>query len=150
MTTIHTHERFTFVANAPLKDVFPLFGADRERAWAPEWNPNFLWPSPAIDQPGMVFQTKRGDRLVTWVNTLFDPAARRVQYVYVLPEIVATLITIELHPMDAATRVVVTYERTALSVESNVLVAEMALEDRAAGTEWRNQIDRCLSKTSAV
>jgi hypothetical protein len=34
---VHTSEVFTFVANARIDDVFPLFGAYRERLWAPDW-----------------------------------------------------------------------------------------------------------------
>ena len=52
----HTRTAFDFTVNAPLEQAAPLFGADKERVWAPGWNPQFLYPNPAHDQQGMVFQ----------------------------------------------------------------------------------------------
>ena len=143
----HTSEQFTFVANAPPADVFPLLGADAERAWAPGWEPEFLWPARPGDQAGMVFQIAHGHRMATWVNTLFDPLNGRVQYVYVVPEVVVTVITLQLHPRGAGTEVVVLYERTSLSPDADLVVREMADHDRAAGSEWAGQINAHLSKT---
>jgi hypothetical protein len=83
---LHTSERFSFTARAPMADVFPLLGADRERAWAPDWNPRFLWPATPGDRASMVFQVTRPQGTSTWVNTVFDPDAGLAQYVYVLPD----------------------------------------------------------------
>jgi hypothetical protein len=123
---LHTCEHFSFTANAPLAVTWPLFGADQERAWAPGWNPAFVWPVNAIDQEGMVFKVPHGDKTAVWVNTALDRAANRIQYVYVLPD------------------VAVTYSRTALEVAANDLVREMADRDRAAGGEWDLQINTYL------
>jgi hypothetical protein len=144
---LHTSEQFTFVANASPADIFPLLGADGERAWAPGWEPEFLWPARPGDQAGMVFQIAHGRRTATWVNTLFDPLSGRVQYVYVVPEVVVTVITLQLHPQGAGTEVVVRYERTSLSPESDSVVRVMADHDRAAGPEWAGQINAHLSET---
>ncbi len=43
----HTDRTFEFIAFAPMPRVAPLFGAERERDWAPDWNPVFLWPDSA-------------------------------------------------------------------------------------------------------
>jgi hypothetical protein len=142
---LHTCEDFDFVANAPAERVFPLFGAEMERAWAEDWNPRFVWPAKAEDRNGMVFQLAHGDRTAIWVNTLFDREARRVQYVYVLPDRVATLITLKLTPRGDSTHVTVRYERTSLSAEADAMVREMAELDRRAGAEWATQINRYLT-----
>jgi len=47
---LHTCEQFAFIANAPLDVTWPLFGAEKERVWAPGWNPVFVWPATALDQ----------------------------------------------------------------------------------------------------
>lgn len=143
---LHTREQFSLVANAPFEIAWPLFGADKERAWAADWNPVFIWPEQALDQEGMVFEVKHGEKKAVWVNTAFDPAARRIQYVYVLPEVVVTMITLELMPLNGSTRVDVVYERTALEHEASETVREMALRDRLAGEEWRRQINEYLMK----
>jgi hypothetical protein len=37
----HTRVEFHFVAEAPFEQVAPLFGANEERKWSPDWNPQF-------------------------------------------------------------------------------------------------------------
>jgi hypothetical protein len=142
---LRTCEDFDFVANAPLDRVFPLFGAAGERAWAEDWDPQFLWPADGEDREGMVFQVAHSGRTATWVNTAFDREANRIQYVYVLPEIVATTITLKLTPRREATHVAVRYERTALSADGNAVVRRMAEQDSKAGPEWNAQINRFLA-----
>jgi hypothetical protein len=142
---LHTHEVFEFVANAPIDVAWPLFGAQRERAWAPGWDPVFLWPEEARDQQGAVFKIARGDKAAIWLTTSFDPAAKnRVQYVYVIPDVVATVITLKLATRGPATHVAVTYERTALSSTANETVRNMAAHDRVSGPEWGQQINDYL------
>lgn len=143
---LHTCEHFAFTAHAPLDVTWPLFGADQERVWAPDWNPVFVWPANPFDQEGMVFKVARGDKTAVWVNTALDCAAKRIQYVYVLPDVVATVITLQLAPLGQATRVAVTYSRTALEVAANDLVREMADQDRGAGREWDLQINTYLRR----
>lgn len=142
---LRTSEEFDFIANAPLDRVFPLFGAAGERAWAEDWEPQFLWPPGVEDREGMVFQVAHGDRRATWVNTAFDRKANRVQYVYVLPDVVATTITLNLTPRRGTTHVAVRYERTSISSDANAIVRQMAEQDRKAGPEWSAQINRFLA-----
>src|SRR5262245_28644521 len=111
---VHTEEAFEFTADGPMAVVAPLFGADQERVWAPGWEPRFLHPSPAADAAGSVFLVGFGERDAVWVTTQFDLAAGRVQYVYVVPEVLATVITLRITPRGQRTHVAVTYERTAL------------------------------------
>jgi hypothetical protein len=142
---LHTCAEVEFIAAAPIDRVFPLFGAERERAWAEGWSPRFIWPVIAEDREGMVFEVAHGSGTATWVNTVFDREAQRVQYVYVLPETVATVISLRLTVRGSATHVAVRYERTALSTAANALVLRMAEHDRHAGPEWAAQIDRYLA-----
>ena len=147
---VHTCEEFTFLASAPMAAVFPLFGAEKERLWAPGWDPEFVWPALAADRKGMVFRVNRGERVATWVNTAFDPSTGRVQYVYVIPDVLVTVITLQLHARAAATEVVVRYERTSLSSESDALVKEMAGHDRGEGPVWARQVNTYLAKTKPM
>jgi hypothetical protein len=141
---VHTDEVFQFVAQGRLSCVFPLFGAHGERLWAPGWEPRFVWPAAPEDRLGMVFEVDRDGRTATWINTLFDSASGRIQYVYVLPEIVATVITLELHAQGDATEVKVRYQRTSLAASADTRVEAMAAQDRAAGPEWAREINRVL------
>ncbi len=143
---MHTCERFTFIVDLPIDAAFPLFGALRERDWAPGWEPRFIWPQPAADCEGMVFEIDHPAGLAHWVNTAFDREGGRVGYVYVIPGVMSTRITIELQPQGLATRVEVTYERTALAPAAAPVLQSCALEDRAAGAVWVGQINDALSR----
>ncbi len=142
---MHTERTFEFTAKAPMAIAEPLFGADKERLWAPGWNPAFLWPANANDQQGMVFTVVHGDKTVVWINTAYDPASGFFQYAYVIPDIMVTLITVKLTPQDKWTHVAVQYERTALNTAAKDIVREMADHDGKSGPEWEKQINDYLA-----
>jgi hypothetical protein len=144
MSAVHTRERFEFIADAPLDVAWPLFGADAERAWAPDWHPAFIWPAPASDEEGMVFKVAQGAHTAVWVNTALDRVASRIQYVYVIPDLVVTVITLKLKETGPSTHVSVTYERTALADAAGEVVSQMAGRDKLAGPEWAQQINNHL------
>lgn len=143
---LHTERSFAFVANGSLARVGPLFGADKEQVWAPDWRPSFVWPSPARDREGMVFTVLHGDEKATWVNTCFDLQSGRVQYVYVVPESMVTVITLRLQEEGARTHVAVVYHRTALNPSANDIVREMAEHDATSGPDWERQVNAYLEK----
>jgi len=149
-TLAHVRNEFEFTVHAPYAKAAPLFGADAERAWAgKDWNPRFLFPASApFDVPGAVFTIEHGGHHATWVCTIFDLKAGRVQYVYTIGGAVATLIDIRLFAPDSkSTQVQVVYERTALKPEANDHVKEMGESDRDSGKEWQEAIDRYLKTT---
>jgi hypothetical protein len=143
----HTRTEFHFVVNAGFEQAAPLFGAEQERKWAPDWNPAFVYPTPAHDQQGMVFQVNHGEHSSVWVNTAFDLAAGHIQYAYVLSDAMATVIDIHLTREGAQkTGVSVVYERTALMPEANEHVQHFAKGDETAGKEWEEAINGYFAK----
>jgi len=50
-----TEEKLAFTVHASKEVVAPIFGARRERDWAPEWDLKFIYPLPANDMREMVF-----------------------------------------------------------------------------------------------
>lgn len=140
----HTAEEFSFAANGAMDQVAPLFGADKERLWAPEWAPRFIHPLPPSDVEGMVFTVAHGHIDVPWVNTRFDLKNGVVQYAYVIPDTLVTLITIKLAPAGDHTRIAVRYERTSLSPDGDAHVRRLAEHDAQAGPEWEGQVNRYL------
>ena len=146
--TVHRRTEFAFVVHAPLKTAFPLFGAYQERAWADRWDPNFLHPEPANDQPGAVFTLKTGHSSV-WIDTVYDRSQGHIQYACFAKEEMTTLIDIRLRRRSATTTTaVVVYERTALQPEANEYVNQMADSDKAKGPEWEAAINAYLQKGS--
>jgi hypothetical protein len=141
---LHTQRTFEFTVKLPMEAAAPLFGADKERAWAPGWNPKFIWPANATDQQGMVFTIAHGQKTIIWLTPTYDLAAGLIQYAYVIPDVMATLITVKLTPRDQWTHVVVQYERTALNAAARDVVLQMAEHDSKSGPEWETQISDYL------
>jgi hypothetical protein len=148
----HVTNSFTFTVNASLRDAAPLFGPEGERAWAgDDWNPQFVFPVPARDVEGAVFTLRHGEHTAVWVNTVFDLSAGRMQYVYVLGDLLVTTIDVRLHAVDQAhTGVDVTYTRTALRPEANEHAAALGKHDGEQGKVWEKEINAyLLRRTSA-
>jgi hypothetical protein len=148
---VHTRTEFKFTVDAPFEQAAPLFGANEERKWSPDWNPQFIYPTPARDQEGMVFQVAHGRYSSTWVNTAFDLAAGHIQYAYVLNDAMTTLIDIHLTRESAQkTGVTVVYERTALLPEANEHVQHFTQGDEKSGKEWSEAINGYFAKLRAT
>ena len=146
----HTHEAFSFVVSAPYVDVFPLFGAHEERKWAVGFEPKFIHPTPAHDQPGMVFTTVQDDASRVWINTTFDATTGHVQYVYWIADLMVALIDIHVtRPGINETKLDVVYERTALRPEANEQVVRMSQADANSGPRWSEMINGYLAKTGS-
>lgn len=145
---LRTEQSFDFIADGPTEVVAPLLGAHEERAWAPGWNPDFVWPCPARDCEGMVFTVDHDGRKAVWVNSRFDIENGAVQYVYVVPERMVTVITLHIGPRGRQSHVTVIYERTALDSAANDDVRRLAELDANAGPEWAQQINACLAARS--
>jgi hypothetical protein len=143
---VHVSNSFEFDVRAPLTQVAPLFGPEAERCWAEKhWNPVFVYPQPAKDVEGAVFMVAHGPHTAVWVNTIFDVAGGRMQYVALVPEVMTFTVDVRLSPVSAAlTHVKVTYTRTALDVSANDTVLAMGKEDGDGGPEWQRSIESFL------
>jgi hypothetical protein len=144
----HVTNTFRLIVRAPLSRAAMLFGPNGERCWAgPHWNPEFLYPQPGQDVQGAVFTVQHGPHRSVWVNTLFDAAGGRMQYVSFIPEKVVSTVDVRLTPLDASsTGVEVTYARTALIVAANDDVQAMGKRDGESGSEWQEAIERCVNE----
>jgi hypothetical protein len=144
----HVSNSFALTVQVPVLQAARLFGPSGERAWAgDEWQPAFLFPVPEADVEGAVFTVRHGAHTSVWVNTVFDPAAGRLQYVYVLGDLLVTTIDVRLHAIDTTrTGVEVTYVRTALRPEANAHVEEMGRTDRGQGKVWEDAIAAYLRR----
>ena len=143
----HTHNEFNFAVHAPYERVFPLFGALEEKKWSPGWNPQFIYPSPASDQQGMVFTVEHAGMSSVWTNTALDAARGHVQYVYIVNNALVTLLDIHVAKAGGTeTEVSVVYQRTALTPEANEHAAQFAKGDAKAGPDWAKAINGYLTK----
>ena len=143
---LHVRNSFQLVVPAPLARAATLFGPEGERCWAgPRWNPEFLYPQPGKDVQGAVFTIQHGTHKSVWVNTLFDPAAGRMQYVSFIPERLVSVVDVRLTAVNlSGTRVEVSYARTALDPAANDEVEALGRSDRKSGADWQQAIEGCL------
>jgi hypothetical protein len=144
----HVRTEFQITVHASYSVAFPLFGPDGERSWAgADWNPQFVFPSPAADIQGTVFTVKHGAHQAVWVNTAFDVEGHHIQYAYFISDVMVTTISLTFLPLDSAdTKVTVVYERTALSIAAKEPVQQFGAADRARGADWEEAINAYLQK----
>jgi len=106
----------------------------------------FLHPQPGKDIEGAVFTVNHGPHTSVWVNTLFDLAGGRMQYVSLIPDRLVFTVDVRLTAVDSAsTAVEVQYTRTALEASANDEVLALGQKDRESGPDWQQAIDRCLA-----
>jgi hypothetical protein len=114
---------------APAERVFPLLCPVREADWVPGWQYRLIYSRSGVAELGCVFTTPNADsRDTVWVVTEYDPAALRIQFAWVWPEMVATLLEIQLRPAGSETEAHIRYTYTGLSEAGN---AEVQRYDRA-------------------
>lgn len=143
---VHVRTSFEFAIAAPFRVASPLFGPNGERGWSGEdWDPQFLYPQPGKDTQGAVFTVQHAAHTSVWVNTVFDLETGRFQYVYFVPDVLVTVIDVQLKAIDQAnTQVEVVYTRTALSTQGNQHVLAMQEQDRTSGKHWQDAIRKYL------
>ncbi len=139
--------KMTLSLEGSADEAFPLFGALREREWAPEWEPRFVAPDDGAScVPGTVFVVA-GPPDKVWVMTVYDTARRQVRYVMVQPEIVTSEVGVDVTPSGPRScTAVVAYRRTALSDAGEAALDEFVREWPSWAGEWQSAVNAALSK----
>ena len=79
-----------------------------------------MYPQPGKDIQGAVFTVQYGHHKSVWINTLFDVAAGRMQYVSFVADAMVSTVDVRLTSVDPSTTSVdVTYVRTALDTSAD-------------------------------
>lgn len=145
----HVRTEFHISVNLPYAEAAPLFGAWAEQKWAPDWKPQFIYPSPPADREGAVFKVEHGSYSSIWITSVFDLANGHIQYVYLLNMALMTRIDIHLKSEAASrTAVSVIYERTALDPAANEHATHMATSDSQQAPKWQAALDAYAAKQS--
>ena len=55
-----------------------------------------MYPQPGKDVQGAVFTIQHGPHRAVWVNTVFDPAGGRMQYVALIPDTLVFTVDVRL------------------------------------------------------
>jgi len=118
----------SFIVNANITHVFPLYGAFEERKWAPGWEPELIYPEDEIIEEGTTFrvqphdQDPNGEGHSLWVVTKYEPDNFLIQYL-VSTENRFWTITVASEPAEnnTQTKTTVTYTYTGLNEKGNKL-----------------------------
>ena len=110
------HE-FTQKNLAPPSTVFPLLCPVREAEWVPGWKYRLVYSKSGFAEKGCVFATPAEDgSQITWTVTRFEPATHKIEFCWVWPEMISTLVEISLiEAVDRNTSATIRYTYTALS-----------------------------------
>ena len=104
-------------------------------------------PYPRKTSLEQCFRQRVDHGTATWINTAFDMQTGRVQYVYVIPDVMVTLLHVSLTTnADSRTDVEVVYERTALAVEMNAIVSAHHSLDPHMREHWETSINEYFAK----
>jgi Polyketide cyclase / dehydrase and lipid transport len=137
----------TFHLDAPLAQVFPLFTAEGERAWAEGWEPRILSGSA---HRGSVFITNAHDgRTVTWIVTDYRPEEGRVSYARLAQDSNMGLIDVTCTSASAGgTDVTVRYTLTAVNTAAQQYVANFLDEQHYSQMieDWRVATSKALQR----
>ena len=135
-----------FEVAAPMDEVFPLFGPDREGDWASDWRPEPVYPVEVTAVEGAVFRTSHSGEAV-WVVSRFDGAQRRVEYTTFRPDDRVGRIIVTVSEEGQESLVQVTYAFTALSESGRRHVAEFTeVHYREMIAHWKRAIDEFLRR----
>lgn len=136
MSTIkHTKE---FLINQPIDIVFPLFSAEGEKLWVPDWDYENIMGTNELHED-YIFLTRAHDYASTraiWLVKRYKPESYLVQFYKVEPEDKVGIITVQCERISTElTQVEVSYEYVGLSKKGNEFVKEFT------ATEYETYID---------
>lgn len=140
----------TITLDAPLREVFPLFGPIREKEWATGWVPQILYSTSELVEERMVFKTQshhgHGEPDYIWTISKYLPDQALIEYTVFTPERLwwITIQCSEDKP-DHTMRAEITYTYTGLTNLGNS-INERALQAMYAHDlkDWEEAINHYL------
>ncbi|MFC3531659.1 SRPBCC family protein [Vogesella facilis] len=137
---IHQHLGGEFTLPLDIDTAYPLFTPAGETLWVPDWQPQYFHPADGHTVQGMVFSTGHGGETTLWTLADYQPAAYSYRYVRVTPGSRFVQVQVSCQPVDANTRVQVSYTLTGLSEAGNAAIRDFAAGYHAMLAEWRSLI----------
>jgi hypothetical protein len=135
----------SFHLDAPVAQVFPLFTALGEKAWADGWEPELL---SGREERGSVFRTVHGGRETTWIVVDYRPAEGRVSYARLAQGSNMGLVDVQCTASPAGgTEISVRYTLTGLNPQGQAFVGEFLDPQHYSRMieEWRAATRKALA-----
>lgn len=144
----------SFIINANINHVFPLYGAFEERKWEPGWEPVLIYPGEEVIEEGTTFKVEPrehghgGEGASLWIVSKYEPENYLIQYL-VSTENRFWTITVSSNSIESNTKTetTVTYSYTGLTKIGNKL-NKKNLEKMYKNNlqDWANLINGYLEK----
>lgn len=138
-----------FTVPGPIETVFDLFSPLGERAWVPDWNPEFLHPSGVVWACGQIFRTQEETGEAVWIVTGLNCEAHQVEYHRVEPHryVARVRVMCTTAPEDRNTEVSTAYAFVGLSSQGNDEIGAMT-DALYAGKmkRWERWINQYLAR----
>ncbi len=137
----------SFIVQASVEKVFPLFGPIREKEWAAGWEPQVIYSQHPEVEEHMIFKTSGNpdEKEYVWVVAQYKPAQFFIEYLVSTHQRI-WFITVECKPRQENTLVSVTYSYTGLTEVGNRInqesLAKMFAHDL---NDWSEAINYYLS-----
>ena len=137
-----------FHLDAPCAQVFPLFTAQGEKVWAPDWDPEMLGGDTAR---GSVFRTRHAESETVWIVTDYQPDHYRASYARLVQGSNMGLVDVACHEDSGGSSVSVRYTLTGLSKEGDAFVRKFLSDPHYTRfiEEWRTTISAALNEKNA-
>jgi hypothetical protein len=142
-TVKHTAE---FSIKQPVEVLFPLFSAEGERLWVPDWDYENIMNSVDLRED-YVFLTRNHDHASTdaiWLVKRYEPNSYLVQFYKVEPGDKVGIITVQCKSLQEFLTVVeVSYEYVGLSNKGNDFIEGFSASEYGAFiNEWQDLLER--------
>lgn len=135
----------TFRLEAPVAQVFPLFTALGEKAWAQGWEPELL---SGREERGSVFRTAHGGHEAIWIVVDYRPSEGRVSYARLVQGSNMGLVDVQCSPASGGgTEVSVRYTLTGVNTQGRAFVDEFLDPGHYSRMieEWREATSKALA-----
>jgi hypothetical protein len=147
------------VLNAPVSQIYPLFGAFEERKVDYNWKPLLVFPEKEIIEEGTTFKTiahkhahgNNDEKEYLWVVTKYEPDNYLIQYLVSTPNRFWT-VTVKCEAIsNQQTKAKVTYTYTGLNEQGNKM-NELALATMYKQNlqDWQEGINYYLKTGKAI
>ena len=121
----------SFRINKEVEILFPLFSAEGEKLWVPEWDYKNIMGSTELHED-YIFLTKNHDHASTdaiWLTKVHEPESYLVQFYKVEPNDKVGIITVQCSKIEKGiTEVEVTYEYIGLSKKGDNFIDGFTFE----------------------
>lgn len=127
----------------PVEIVFPLFSAEGEKLWVPDWEYENIMGSAELHED-YIFLTKHHDHAAAdaiWLVKRYEPDTYLVQFYKVEPKDKVGIITVQCTKEAAClTHVAVTYEYIGLSEQGDQFITAFTATEYAAFIDEWNKL----------